>query len=105
MLDPLDVGAEVCRDGRYALAWGVGTAYTTVWVKDASELSSKDAMTVMCDVQLQAIYWTRGFDAVIERAGVGAFDWFGAFGKFNKLTVQYEERAKSVNPTSATQRR
>jgi hypothetical protein len=102
MLDPLDVGAEVCRGGHFALPWGTGTAYTAVWAKDPSELSREDVMTVMHVETLQAIYWTRGFDAVLTQAGVHAFDWFGAYGKWNKLTVQYDASEEQANGPPAS---
>ena len=72
LLDPLEVGAEFFRDGRYGRTWSSPrNAYNEAWAKDPAELSRSDAITVASDMTFNVIVWARGVQAVVmERAGV-----------------------------------
>eukprot|EP01046_Picozoa_sp_COSAG06_P066922 COSAG06_NODE_17109_length_960_cov_1.552846_1_plen_285_part_10 len=71
MLDPLQLCAEYWRDERLAVTWkSKGNAYNAVFLKDPSELTRDDVLVVAADNSLAAAYWSRGFDAVIEAAGM-----------------------------------
>jgi hypothetical protein len=85
MLEPLEICAEYCRDKRMMTTWKtMGNAYNAVFKKEPSELTRDDVLTVAADNSLAAAYWSRGFDAVIEAAGMTFSDWMD-FGQHNKL--------------------
>ena len=96
LLDPLEVGAEFFRDGRYGRTWSSPhNAYNEAWAKDPAELSRADAITVASDMALNVIVWARGVQAVVmERAGV---DFMGGF-----YTMFVDHLAFSVFNSRAT---
>ena len=87
MLDPLQLCAEYWRDERLAVTWkSMGNAYNAVFLKDPSELTRDDVLVVAADNSLAAAYWSRGFDAVIEAAGMTFSDWMRCHVQHNKLS-------------------
>lgn len=87
MLDPLQLCAEYWRDERLVITWkSMGNAFNAVFLKDPSELTRDDVLTVAADNSLAAAYWSRGFDAVIEAAGLTIWDWMRFAMQHNKLS-------------------
>jgi hypothetical protein len=87
LLDPLQAGAALLRNGRGAFAaWAApGTARAVVMAKDPATLTRDDLLVAACDSLPHLVVLCKGWTEVVAAAGLDEQEWFGAFMADNRF--------------------
>ena len=78
LLDPLTVGSEVIRDGRYTATWtAANTALAAVAAKEVGELTRSDITLAACDMLPMLVAWSKGNTAMVAAGGLDEMEALG----------------------------
>eukprot|EP01052_Picozoa_sp_SAG31_P042995 SAG31_NODE_7016_length_1816_cov_1.650553_2_plen_330_part_00 len=87
MLDLVPMLVEYNRGDRFKCVWtSTGNAYNAVFMKDPSELSRDDALTVACDCVFANLAHATSFDAWLDPAGMNFSEWLDGYHAYHKLS-------------------